>query len=305
MVRPPFSSSPFRQIFYQMSAVPGSQPSSMLHHQLCRLRPRCYAMISLPGSISALPFGSRLNRRRSTGFSLYRQTSSSSSSTVSGVAYSTEGRVGHLSLSLRLHSLGVKQSVMKEGISRTCWVLKPGTWLLRGTASGLCVSFASAQPVSADAAMAGDGGGDGSAISSSHGKKVFTDYTVTGDWFILFLGSLTSAWILRSVPPEADAHHTLPGIPGDGRCLFRSVAHGACLRSGKPVPDEGLQRELADELRSKVYFQGLISPETELINCFFYIFMHTRYLIINRLCQMQIADEFIKRREETEWWVIS
>jgi hypothetical protein len=27
------------------------------------------------------------------------------------------------------------------------------------------------------------------------------------------------------------------GIPGDGRCLFRSVAHGACLRSGQSTPD--------------------------------------------------------------------
>lgn len=42
------------------------------------------------------------------------------------------------------------------------------------------------------------------------------------------------------------------GIPGDGRCLFRSVAHGACLRSGKPPPDENLQRQLADELRASV-----------------------------------------------------
>lgn len=42
------------------------------------------------------------------------------------------------------------------------------------------------------------------------------------------------------------------GIPGDGRCLFRSVAHGACLRSGKPAPNESLQRELADDLRARV-----------------------------------------------------
>lgn len=42
------------------------------------------------------------------------------------------------------------------------------------------------------------------------------------------------------------------GIPGDGRCLFRSVAHGACVKSGKPPPDENLQRQLADELRTRV-----------------------------------------------------
>ncbi|XP_029118545.1 OVARIAN TUMOR DOMAIN-containing deubiquitinating enzyme 4 isoform X5 [Elaeis guineensis] len=57
------------------------------------------------------------------------------------------------------------------------------------------------------------------------------------------------------------------GIPGDGRCLFRSVVHGACICSGKPLPDEDLQRELADELRARV------------------------------------ADEFVERRAETEWFV--
>ncbi|KAM6562493.1 hypothetical protein CsatB_022491 [Cannabis sativa] len=59
------------------------------------------------------------------------------------------------------------------------------------------------------------------------------------------------------------------GIPGDGRCLFRSVVHGASIRTGKPSPSESLQRELADELRAKV------------------------------------ADEFVKRRADTEWSVCS
>ncbi|KAH1121474.1 hypothetical protein J1N35_004634 [Gossypium stocksii] len=44
---------------------------------------------------------------------------------------------------------------------------------------------------------------------------------------------------------------TLPGIPGDRRCMFRSVAHRACLRSGKSAPSEQAQRELADDLRAK------------------------------------------------------
>lgn len=61
--------------------------------------------------------------------------------------------------------------------------------------------------------------------------------------------------------------YSVIGIPGDGRCLFRSVAHGFCLRSGKPSPSEKVQRELADELRARV------------------------------------ADEFINRRQETEWFV--
>uniref|UniRef100_A0A7N2R1N4 Ubiquitin thioesterase OTU n=1 Tax=Quercus lobata TaxID=97700 RepID=A0A7N2R1N4_QUELO len=57
------------------------------------------------------------------------------------------------------------------------------------------------------------------------------------------------------------------GIPGDGRCLFRSVVHGASLREGKPSPSESCQKELADELRAKV------------------------------------ADEFIRRRADTEWFL--
>ncbi|XP_057506738.1 OVARIAN TUMOR DOMAIN-containing deubiquitinating enzyme 4-like isoform X2 [Actinidia eriantha] len=74
------------------------------------------------------------------------------------------------------------------------------------------------------------------SINLPHGKKVYIDYSIIG-------------------------------IPGDGRCLFRSVAHGAYLRSGKPAPNEGLQKELADDLRARV------------------------------------ADEFVKRRKETEWFV--
>ncbi|XP_072973132.1 OVARIAN TUMOR DOMAIN-containing deubiquitinating enzyme 4-like isoform X3 [Typha angustifolia] len=58
-------------------------------------------------------------------------------------------------------------------------------------------------------------------------------------------------------------------ITGDGRCLFRSVIHGACIRTKKPCPSESLQKELADELRSKV------------------------------------ADEFIRRRGDTEWMPIT
>ena len=49
--------------------------------------------------------------------------------------------------------------------------------------------------------------------------------------------------------------------------MFRAVAHGACLRSGKPAPDESTQRTMADELRNKA------------------------------------IDELVKRRETTEWYV--
>lgn len=47
-------------------------------------------------------------------------------------------------------------------------------------------------------------------------------------------------------------------MPADGRCLFRAIAHVACLRKGEDVPDENRQRELADELRALVCFKASI-----------------------------------------------
>ncbi|KAK9120043.1 hypothetical protein Scep_018136 [Stephania cephalantha] len=57
------------------------------------------------------------------------------------------------------------------------------------------------------------------------------------------------------------------GIPGDGRCLFRSVAYGACMRVGHSSPSESRQKEQADELRERV------------------------------------VEELIKRREDSEWFL--
>ncbi|XP_044342441.1 OVARIAN TUMOR DOMAIN-containing deubiquitinating enzyme 4 isoform X1 [Triticum aestivum] len=67
----------------------------------------------------------------------------------------------------------------------------------------------------------------------------------------------------RELPPPLRSIR----ITGDGRCLFRSVAYGACIRRGKQSPSDSAQKELADELRAKV------------------------------------ADEFIKRRGDTEWFL--
>ncbi|KAJ7568651.1 hypothetical protein O6H91_01G042200 [Diphasiastrum complanatum] len=117
-------------------------------------------------------------------------------------------------------------------------------WLL----FGVCSSVASAGAIAASSLHANNlalaealSGDDEEAQRqnksiASHGKPVLKEYTVTG-------------------------------IPGDGRCLFRAVAHGACLRKGKPAPTESTQRKLADELRNKV------------------------------------VDELILRRSETEWFI--
>lgn len=42
------------------------------------------------------------------------------------------------------------------------------------------------------------------------------------------------------------------GVIADGRCLFRAIAHGSCLRKGEEAPDDSRQAELADELRAQV-----------------------------------------------------
>ncbi|KAL8162084.1 hypothetical protein V2J09_013573 [Rumex salicifolius] len=66
---------------------------------------------------------------------------------------------------------------------------------------------------------------------------------------------------------SSNGGYRVTGVPADGRCLFRAIAHGACLKSGEEAPDENRQRELADELRA------------------------------------QVVDELLKRREETEWFI--
>ncbi|XP_057468086.1 OVARIAN TUMOR DOMAIN-containing deubiquitinating enzyme 4-like [Actinidia eriantha] len=137
-------------------------------------------------------------------------------------------------------SLNVKLSVPNQGIiPKIKCNVGPLSWP-RGCAStglifGLLVCFLTYEPVHAEAAQPEEKKED-SSVNLLHGKKVYIDYSIIG-------------------------------IPGDGRCLFRSVAHGACLRSGKPAPNEGLQKELADDLRARV------------------------------------ADEFVNRRKETEWFV--
>ncbi|XP_043693801.1 OVARIAN TUMOR DOMAIN-containing deubiquitinating enzyme 4-like isoform X2 [Telopea speciosissima] len=131
----------------------------------------------------------------------------------------------------------------REMCAKVRWNFRPTSPQQGGTSAGLIfgllVFFSSSNPIYAAVAKRKKDHEDdyeSSVTTSSHGKKVYMDYSITG-------------------------------IPGDGRCLFRSVAHGACLRSGKPSPSESLQKELADELRARV------------------------------------ADEFVKRREETEWFV--
>ncbi|KAL2635983.1 hypothetical protein R1flu_007462 [Riccia fluitans] len=145
---------------------------------------------------------------------------------------------------------------LREGSWNVAWDARPARWL-HGRHSawllfGVCACFSAAagapvplisttgtytiaEPDRTIGASA-DSQDRNRDSQASHGKQVYTKYSVTG-------------------------------IPGDGRCLFRAVAHGSLLRGGKEAPDEQQQRELADELRNKV------------------------------------ADELIKRRDKTEWFI--
>ncbi|XP_062192275.1 OVARIAN TUMOR DOMAIN-containing deubiquitinating enzyme 4-like isoform X2 [Phragmites australis] len=143
-------------------------------------------------------------------------------------------------LSTREGSLSIKiDTPSREFFSRISWNWRDMHQKVGGAAGGLCFVFSVTGLASAEVpVIRSNDNAQASSLSTSstHGKTVYTEYSVTG-------------------------------IPGDGRCLFRSVVHGACIRSGKPIPNEDLQRKLADELRAMV------------------------------------ADEFVKRREESEWFV--
>ncbi|KAK9078721.1 hypothetical protein SSX86_002778 [Deinandra increscens subsp. villosa] len=66
---------------------------------------------------------------------------------------------------------------------------------------------------------------------------------------------------------ENSTSYRITGVPADGRCLFRAIAHMVCLRNGEEAPDENQQKQLADELRA------------------------------------QVVDELLKRRKEIEWFI--
>ncbi|KAG5557110.1 hypothetical protein RHGRI_007394 [Rhododendron griersonianum] len=60
-------------------------------------------------------------------------------------------------------------------------------------------------------------------------------------------------------------NYKVTAVTADGRCLFRAIAHVACLRNGEEAPNEDRQKELADDLRA------------------------------------QVVDELLRRRKEIEW----
>ncbi|KAF8395338.1 hypothetical protein HHK36_019283 [Tetracentron sinense] len=130
-----------------------------------------------------------------------------------------------------------------EGSWNAAWDVRPARWLHGSDSAwllfGVCgclAPFNCAGNLEPPVIEDGEGSSENDEIMSDGKNRCFLDYRVIG-------------------------------VTADGRCLFRAVAHGSCLKNGEEAPDENRQRELADDLRARV------------------------------------ADELLKRREETEWFI--
>ncbi|CAK7342440.1 unnamed protein product [Dovyalis caffra] len=214
-----------------------------------------YSRLSVSKTFSCPSISFHTFRRNCFVSSLTKQRANLQTLTVNGLVNSRGPLKRQLNISLQCQNKIVRLSVSKQrvlskiedNVGSISW---SQGYTTTGIICGLLVCYSSSEPTHAEAATQKNKKEDNCTLSDvtfSHGKEVYTDYSIIGE----------HQFIVQSIYR----------IPGDGRCLFRSVVHGACLRSGKPAPSENLQRELADDLRSEV------------------------------------ADEFIKRREETEWFI--
>lgn len=150
-----------------------------------------------------------------------------------------------------------------EGSWNVAWDARPARWLHRPDSAwllfGVCACLAVPPELTADEnpeanAVDVDERIDGCDLIGSNAKS--KNETIDG-----------CALIEKNSNAAASANYRVTGVLADGRCLFRAIAHGGCLRNGEEAPDENRQRELADELRA------------------------------------QVVDELLKRRKETEWFI--
>ncbi|KAL4557401.1 hypothetical protein LXL04_035578 [Taraxacum kok-saghyz] len=132
-------------------------------------------------------------------------------------------------------------SPVGEGSWNVAWDVRPARWLHRPHTAwllfGICANLA-APPVE---------------LTESGEAVVVDDDDVNGN---------CTASVL-----ENSVNYRVTGVPADGRCLFRAIAHMVCLRNGEEAPDENRQKLLADELR------------------------------------VQVVNELIKRQKEIEWFI--
>ncbi|XP_049934521.1 uncharacterized protein LOC116257286 [Nymphaea colorata] len=152
----------------------------------------------------------------------------------------------------------VGRLVREEGSWNVAWDARPARWLHGSNSAwllfGVCSCFL---PFDLPIDGRDDGVSSEKETGGSEAAERESDRATTPS-----LLPHAAAADLAQAPP-----YKVTGVSGDGRCLFRAVAYGDCLRNGKAAPDEALQKELADDLRARV------------------------------------ANELLKRREETEWFI--
>ncbi|CAM8961051.1 unnamed protein product [Rhodiola kirilowii] len=129
-----------------------------------------------------------------------------------------------------------------EGSWNVSWDARPARWLHRPDSAWFLFGICSCLPP---------------VVGISLSDVVSDDHVIQQDK----LGSCSDD------DDKATLNYKVTGVLADGRCLFRAIAHGACLRAGEEAPDEARQRTLADELRA------------------------------------QVVKELLKRREESEWFI--
>ncbi|KAJ4841797.1 hypothetical protein Tsubulata_044786 [Turnera subulata] len=145
-----------------------------------------------------------------------------------------------------------------EGSWNVAWDARPARWLYRPDSAWLMFGFGASLAAPIDFWTTSDVGNlENNNVSNEDGKKIDDGDCVDG--------KTVAASDVKS--DSASADYKVTGVLADGRCLFRAIAHVACLRNGEEAPDENRQRELADELRARV------------------------------------VEELLKRREESEWFI--
>ncbi|XP_022765545.1 uncharacterized protein LOC111310389 isoform X2 [Durio zibethinus] len=142
-----------------------------------------------------------------------------------------------------------------EGSWNVAWDARPARWLHRPDSAWLLFGVCACLAPMIDFA---------DVNSDADDKIESTDLNLINRFSADEKSSSSSSAAAASAAAD---NYKVTGVLADGRCLFRAIAHGACLRTGEEAPDENRQRELADELRA------------------------------------QVVDELLKRREETEWFI--
>lgn len=123
-------------------------------------------------------FGSRASRGCHLNFDLSNQGGLHPLKVAASV--SSVGRQLRLGLSSRYRKMNLRLSMPSfNKSSRVNWSARRTSWAAGGASFGACLSFSTSGGVSAEAPMGNDNRHDDS--NASHGKRVCTDYSITGE----------------------------------------------------------------------------------------------------------------------------